>query len=111
MSDAKKPGPCPHCARPIGVEYVEVEPGKCQLWRWMVEVGSNTPGTPAPRTVSDCFGHTSRRIRELEAKVADLDAQAKAARKALARHHEAAYVREHGIAPPRDMFPDDARIE
>lgn len=78
---------CPNCGRPIGVEYVDVEQGKCQLWRWFNECGGQRP---APRTVSDCFAQASRRIRELEARVADLEQTKNAAQSALRRRHAAA---------------------
>lgn len=100
------PGPCPHCGRPIGVEYVDVEPGKCQLWRAFNESGFRDVN---PRTFAECFGLTSRRIRELEAKVADLETSKRAAQRALARQHAASGSRPEP-EKPQDMFPDDARI-
>lgn len=101
--------PCPNCARPCGVEYVEVETGKCQLWRWFNECGSHHK--IPPRTVSDCFAHTSRRIRELAAAIAELDASKRAAQSALRRRHAAINAQPRDVEPQGDMFPDGARIE
>lgn len=107
----KEHPPCPNCGRSIGFEYVDVEPGKCQLWRWLNEGGADN--SPAPRTVSDCFANTSRRIRELQAKIAELEESKKAAQRALSRRHTAAVdaALPEPVRRMRDMFPDGARIE
>jgi len=93
---------CPHCGRPMGFEYVPVEPGKCQLWRWMNEsdIGLSS------ETLRDCFAHTTRRINGLAAALADAQAVAKAAQRALSRHHDAARA---ALNPGE--FPNGARIE
>lgn len=91
--------PCPHCLRPMGFEYRDVEAGVCHLWRQM-----NESTQVSPRALADCFGHTSRRLRELEAKIADTEQRLKAAQRALSRHHD----REVTQVEP---FRDGARIE
>lgn len=105
MSDTDKP--CPNCGRPCGREYAVVEDGKCQLWRWMNECNMDRVDA---RTIADCFAHTSRRVRALEAEVTDLSASKRAAQAALGRRH-AATNQCRADAEPCDPFPDDARIE
>lgn len=97
-----KTEPCPNCGRPIGFEYTDTEAGKCQLWRHLNEHAATSK--TSMRTIADCFAHTSRRIRDLEAKVGVLETGKRAAQAALSRHHAARYVK---IEP----FRNNARIE
>lgn len=82
----------------MGFEYRPVEHGKCQLWRVMNEGG----GGIDPRTASDCFANTQRRLRSLEAKILELEASKKAAQDSLRRRHAAQFPTE---------FRRGARIE
>lgn len=92
---------CPHCGRPMGFEYREVEAGVCHLWRLINEpIGP----TIAARTITDCFTHTSRRLRELAAELADTKVKLAGAQRALSRHHAAEVAKD-------EPFRDGARIE
>jgi len=97
----KEQGPCPNCGRPIGFEYVAVEQGKCQLWRWIAD-GYDLDKADR-RTITDCFALTSRRIKELVRVFDETRTSLKAAQSALSRHHDA----ENAVAEP---FRDGARI-
>lgn len=92
---------CPHCGRPMGFEYRAVEKDKCQLWRWFHEGGERDL---SPRTIADCFGLTSRRLKALTDELEDTRATLRAAQRALSRRHDAATA-------ATEPFRDGARIE